>query len=371
MRLADFRVAVRPGAGVVARFPTVLLVVGDGDWASNPAIGRIVQACQAPEEERSAATRLRAVIAEAGDALPAFSAVADSDDGLAILVHGDAQVSISGGQPVVALNDQHAGSWGAHIHDRVASLVLGGPGAGGPGAETSWLDLRDGVVPGGGAVLVSRAETPADELAVPATSVACAPAPAAAPAPAPAPALAAAAAPAPVPPEEPAERMEVMVWGINCKGGHFNNPDARYCRMCGMHMVHQRRDLVLGPRPVVGYLVLDDGSTYKLDTDYLIGRQPEPDRSATGAAGGESRTLVLSDPEGTVSPTHASVHLNEWEVLITDRGSHFGTHVWTPGAAEWLRLDDGQSQKLEPRSHVLLGRRQLVFEPVNRRSAEQ
>ncbi|MGH9078458.1 MAG: FHA domain-containing protein, partial [Acidimicrobiales bacterium] len=100
--------------------------------------------------------------------------------------------------------------------------------------------------------------------------------------------------------------------------------------------------------------------TFKLDSDYVVGRQPDP------APFDGARPLVLSDPEGTVSPTHALVHLAEWEVLVSDQGSHFGTHVWVPGASEWTRLDGGKSVKLEPRSHLLLGRRRLVFEPVNR-----
>ncbi len=41
--------------------------------------------------------------------------------------------------------------------------------------------------------------------------------------------------------------------------------------LCGTHMVHQRKDPVLGPRPVLGFLIVDDGSTYKLDADYVIG----------------------------------------------------------------------------------------------------
>lgn len=359
MRLEDFRVAVRPGNGLVARFPSALLFVSGESWATDPIVARLVNECQVTSDDAPVAIRLRAIIAEADSDPPlAFSVVADSDDGLAIFVHGDAQVSMSGGQSVVVLGDQDVDAWGAQIDDRVSSLVMGRSDA--DTARTiGWLDLRDGVVPAGGAMLVSHAVVP-----TPLAPVATSP-------PAPSPLAATSPAPEAASPEDAAAHTspaldspdEVMVWGINCKEGHFNNPDARYCRMCGMHMVHQQKDLVLGPRPIVGYLVIDDGATYKLDTDYVVGREPTLGPSDVGGV----RTLVVSDPEGTVSATHARVHLEEWDVVVTDQGSHFGTHVWTPGSDEWVRLEKGQSRTLQARCQVLLGRRRMVFEPVNRR----
>lgn len=155
-----------------------------------------------------------------------------------------------------------------------------------------------------------------------------------------------------------------MVWGIHCKRGHFNNPDARYCRSCGTHMVHQRKDPVLGPRPVLGFLVVDDGSTFKLDADYVIGHAPENDNTVRA---GEARGLSLSDPENTVSDVHAAIRLDKWDVFVTDLRSRFGTHVWKPGTEGWVRLEPGQTVMLEPRSHLLFGRRTIVFDSVNRR----
>ncbi|MGH9076910.1 MAG: hypothetical protein ACRDY0_05560, partial [Acidimicrobiales bacterium] len=155
MRLDDFRVAVRAGDGLVARFASALLVVNGAGWDGNEVVGRLVEECRAAGGPGSAA-RLRQVVTDAGTAaVPAFSAVLDSGDGLAVFVHGAARVSISGGQPEVALGDQAAGSWGAHIHDRVASLVMGAPDAGAEGPAVSWLDLREGVVAGSGAALVA------------------------------------------------------------------------------------------------------------------------------------------------------------------------------------------------------------------------
>ena len=62
--------------------------------------------------------------------------------------------------------------------------------------------------------------------------------------------------------------------------GHFNRLDAYYCEICGLGMVQQTRVVVTGPRPSLGVLVLDDGTSYALDTDYLVGRSPgSPDET--------------------------------------------------------------------------------------------
>ncbi|MGH9127479.1 MAG: FHA domain-containing protein, partial [Acidimicrobiales bacterium] len=160
----------------------------------------------------------------------------------------------------------------------------------------------------------------------------------------------------------PSSSEPVMVWGVRCKNGHFNHPNARYCASCGTHMVHGRKDLVLGPRPVIGFLVVDDGSTYKLDSDYLVGSTPELHQAVRS---GMARGIALPDDEGTVSPVHAMIRLEEWEAYVSDQGSRFGTHVWMPGRSEWVRLEPSQQLRLEPRSHVLLGRRSVVFEPLS------
>lgn len=155
----------------------------------------------------------------------------------------------------------------------------------------------------------------------------------------------------------------VMVWGVHCKKGHFNNPEARYCHMCGTHMVHQRKDPVLGPRPVLGFLVLDDGTTFKLDADYVIGSDPESDSSVRAGA---ARALTMSDPQDTVSPVHAAIKLQDWDVYVTDLRSKYGTHIWKPGTDGWVRLDPGQRVMLEPRTHVVFGRRSLIYDSVHR-----
>src|SRR5262249_7184797 len=55
-----------------------------------------------------------------------------------------------------------------------------------------------------------------------------------------------------------------LVSGIHCKRGHFNRPDALYCGICGIAMVHETHVPVQGPRPNLGHIVFDDGTVYQL-----------------------------------------------------------------------------------------------------------
>ncbi|MDQ1422337.1 MAG: hypothetical protein QOJ52_4299, partial [Acidimicrobiaceae bacterium] len=348
MKLEDFRLCVREGRGLVARFPKAVLVVTGSDWSGMPATDRLLEECRAEIADFPLPLRLAALVEDAGpQKVPSFCAIADDggDDRLAMFVHGDSQVLITGAQPVMRVSGGGRAGWTGGVHDQVASLIIGPAGESPEVAVTDdRTDLRYGVVPGGSILLIpneepmpaqaavacpgdrtvpplppTEADQPGDPLTGGAGSV-----PEANPVPAAAvvsPALptfdAVAAAedrsPVSVVPPAAVDGAPVMVWGIHCKRGHFNHPDARYCRMCGTHMVHQRRDPVLGPRPVLGFLVLDDGSTYKLDADYVIGSDPD-DHDAVRS--GDSRGLRLSDPQDSVSAAHAALRIDKWDVFV-------------------------------------------------------
>lgn len=385
MKLAEMRVAVRPGDGLVARFPGAVLVVSSAEWVGSPVVALLIEECRRPDAGSSLAERLGSLISDSDVPPPSsFCVVIDGEDGLSILARGGVNVAITGGEPVVRLGGATGTAWGACIREAPACVVIGDQSADGVVVDRR-LHLEAGMVPGAGVVLLpsNASEEPAapapDVLATVPASPGISVEPMAAevaedvPAPdgsssllneqaPPGPAVSSAAVIAPSAPKEP--RAEpVMVWGLYCKRGHFNHPDGRYCRLCGIHMVNQRRELILGPRPVVGYLMLNDGSTYKLDTDYVLGREPDAHPCVKD---GTARGLVVSDPDRTVSPVHALIHLEEWEVLVTDQRSHFGTHLWAPGKSAWERLDPDKPVPLEPRSQLLLGAQRVVFEPITK-----
>lgn len=114
-----------------------------------------------------------------------------------------------------------------------------------------------------------------------------------------------------------------------------------------------------GGKPSLGVLVLDDGATFTLDANYLVGR--DPDRHDV-VAGGQARPIRLYDPEGLVSRAHVLIELEGWEVRISDLDSSNGTYVFTPGATEWVRLRPHERVMIGPGTRIGLGRRGFLYE---------
>ncbi len=150
---------------------------------------------------------------------------------------------------------------------------------------------------------------------------------------------------------------KVMVDGICCSRDHFNHPEAQYCLVCGISMVNRTKNLVSGPRPTLGYLVMDDGKSYHLAQNYVFGREPKKFD--------EAESVVLAG--GDVSRVHAKVELVGWDVMVEDLSSTNGTRWQGPQADGWKELKPGEPHRLEPGSHVELGQdRHFTFEAVHK-----
>src|SRR5215470_17186738 len=109
----------------------------------------------------------------------------------------------------------------------------------------------------------------------------------------------------------------------------------------------------------LGVLLLDDGSVFQLDTDYVVGREPSLDSSV---ASGKARPLRVSDDSGIVSRVHARVQLDGWRVLVTDLGSANGTKVALPGQPTGQQLVAQVPVVLATGSQVDLGPRGFRYE---------
>jgi hypothetical protein len=157
--------------------------------------------------------------------------------------------------------------------------------------------------------------------------------------------------------------MAAMVKGVVCPKGHFNPPRVLFCRMCGISMAHEPHDRIDGPRLPVGVLVLDDGSIFSVDDDYVLGRDPESDPEVLS---GRARPLVLRDEGLTVSPIHAAIRMREWEAYFVDRGSVQGTAVRTRGARGWRLLACGEAVVLTGGTSFRLGCRTLSYSTLQR-----
>jgi hypothetical protein len=143
-----------------------------------------------------------------------------------------------------------------------------------------------------------------------------------------------------------------IVLGVYCKNGHFGDPDARACAVCGAPRNRRGPAPQPGPRPPLGALLLDDGSAVELTSDCVIGREPALDPSVVA---GEAQPLRIVDPEMAVSRIHARVHLDGWQVLLIDLGSANGTRVLLPGKRSDQALQPNVPVPLQSGTRVIVG----------------
>ncbi|MHA6781328.1 FHA domain-containing protein [Pseudonocardia saturnea] len=147
--------------------------------------------------------------------------------------------------------------------------------------------------------------------------------------------------------------------GHLCSRGHLNDPRSHFCVLCGIRMNERTGVLVIGSRPPLGLLVFDDGATYTVDAEYLVGRMPESDDRVRS---GTLRSIVVEDRSGAVSRVHAEVRVDGWDVVLVDSGSRNGTFVAAAGDPAWSPVPPTRSCRLVPGMRVRMGGRTFVFE---------
>ncbi|MET0914428.1 MAG: FHA domain-containing protein [Acidimicrobiales bacterium] len=397
--LDDLRLRVVPGDGVVLRAPGVTAVAFPSSDQHQVLVTAFLDAARAaagqPDAGRKAARAVAGLLAAADDA-PPLGLVGTDGAGLAVLLHADVEFAFRDAAGVdQTLSGRDAAAWLDRLLDTVPeqwSLARDGAGA-----ADEWSDLQAGVARGNGLATGTPAPAPEPAADVPVPPVE--PAPEQTPAlqvdvapPPPPPEVATAPVPAadfvsvslldeepdgesaraplplagadePPPPPEPDEPEVPQVHGVICARGHFNDPTSPFCASCGISMVQQTHNLVEGPRPPLGVLVLDDGSTYVVDRDIVVGREPDTDPAV---AVGDVRGIALPDPERAISRVHARVTLQGWDVLISDAGSANGTFVARRDATQWTPIQPDSPVALTPGMHVLVGPRVLSFDSHRR-----
>ncbi|MEV0033747.1 FHA domain-containing protein [Nocardia sp. NPDC050793] len=174
--------------------------------------------------------------------------------------------------------------------------------------------------------------------------------------------------PAPLPDPDLQRRLEatakataltVKVMGFKCARAHPSDPRGAFCTVCGMP-VDQTQALIEVVRPPLGMLILDDGMTYMLAADAVLGRDPEHSEAAQRGL----IPLKVEDNSGGMSRAHAEIRLINWDVAVVDRGSTNGTRTRLPGYRDWIRLNPNQPMILVPGTEVMIGNRVLRFEPA-------
>lgn len=417
MRVEQLRaVPVSGGDGIVAHLSAAVLLIlprAEQRERADELLDAAREVCAAaPDAPAMALARRLAqfITAHDADEVPTIGSVADADAGIGCFLYGDVELRVEGTDPL-QLSGHDAATWVDRIVTGEVTTMTLTPAGISASPPDRVFELRDGVVPGQAVILTPEESKPTDspppapadadvdapdasdtaeqvvvgsEPDAEDASESTEPTPAMVPPeppdadePAPAPSFASISLvdvdveprePLPVEdrdvsePEEEAEAPgAVPVEGILCSRRHLNSPDALYCSSCGISMVHRTHDLVEGPRPPLGFLVLDDGSMFTLDSDYVIGREPAVEGDDL------ARPLTLDDPDRTVSRVHAEIRLEGWDVRFVDRGSANGTFVWDGDRTQWRRLEAGASEKIVPGSRVALGQRTLVYETPHRR----
>lgn len=152
-----------------------------------------------------------------------------------------------------------------------------------------------------------------------------------------------------------------LVLGTSCPAGHHNHPDAERCSRCGAEFgADQTKVLINGPRPPLGVLVVDDGTTYSLDHDIIVGREPgkHPD-----VLDGIAVPLPLTDSSLSLSRRHARIILDEWSVGVIDLGSSNGTWInRNPNSEDWQPVPSDEAVAVAPGDRLRVGGRVIQLE---------
>ncbi|GAA2714086.1 FHA domain-containing protein [Actinoplanes palleronii] len=347
------RVRLLPGAGLVIRTGPLLAVCADGG-AQTDALVALVREIAAEAGDAAGSVLIARLAGRLGSDGP-DCAVAALGENPAVLVRGGAVAVADARQGTVELRGPILQF--RTIDGPLSTLRLSLPGSGMPDPRTS---LEAGVVSGAGLeaqleqpVEPARPEAPASRAMVPARRPDRA-------VPFEAVILLPGYAPDPGPaPEPPQPATQALVEGVLCRDDHFNDPDQRYCQICGISMAQLTQVSRLGPRPPLGVLLLDDGSTLRLDTDYVVGRDPDVDDDV---AAQRANPMRITGPASGVSRRHVRVRLEGWHVAVVDLNSANGTLLHRPGAARPEQLTPGVPAVITPGTRIDLGPRWFRYE---------
>ena len=392
------------GQGVIARYGA-LVAVTDGRVPGPDLLLRVVaETAEAGGDGSELVIRAaRAALGAPPQAAWACAGVT-ADGGLAVLVHGYAAATVrvgDGPEVTLAVSDSKLPVSRAFTGEAVtAILVIGGAA---PPDERFWLG--DGVVQGGGIALTATADRPQARVRPPDVQPPARPQPARPPQPPPPP-----PPPPPVQPQPPlpgrswadapevaqtaldgnttnaiddpgqggwhpptldtpgvgtpqasrpaeeAAHDAVLVDGVLCANGHFNDPSARSCRLCGIGLEQPPRHFDRRPRPALGELLFDDGTRVTLDGDYVLGREPALDGDVLA---GRARALRINDPNGTVSRLHLKISLTGWHVEVSDLGSANGSVLHLPDGEHTLAPFEPAA--IEPGARIGIGHRSMQY----------
>lgn len=300
MQLIPFTVQLAGGDGLIGRFGDVVVYTVCNDDPAAALISVVASAARNPHAGAVLADQLGP--AAFGDARSvSFGAVVPSAEGTHVLLRGRVSARIETQQGTYGLSGESDPRW---VRQLLPGAVLKAELSGGHSGLTPIprTDLRAGVVPGGGFLLLG-------------------------------PAPAAQAAPA-KPESDATERIssapeEVATTQLTPRAAPVQTAFAS---------------------TTAGVLSTPDGAAYLLDRSYVVGRAPLSDDAVRSATA--SPIVVQYDPY--ISRVHAYITVEGSEVFVRDASTTAGTFIAAPGASEWTQISTAPT-KLEPGWSMRIG----------------
>lgn len=338
------------GQGVVARYGTLVAVTDGRAPGPDLLLSAVAETAEAGGDGGDLVIRTaRAALSASPQAAWACAGIT-ADGGLAVLVHGHAAATVrvgDGPEVTLTVSDSKLPVSRAFTGEVITAILV----IGGAAPPDERFRLGDGVVQGGGLALTATADRPSTTVAdMNATNVVDDPGQAGwHPPTLDTPVAGTLAA-------EEAVHDNVLVDGVLCASGHFNDPSARSCRQCGIGMEQPPRHFDRRPRPPLGELVIDDGTRVTLDGDYVLGREPALDGDVLA---GRARPLRINDPNGTVSRLHLKISLTGWQVEVSDLGSANGSVLHSPDGER--TLTPFEPAAIVPGAWIGIGHRSMQY----------
>jgi pSer/pThr/pTyr-binding forkhead associated (FHA) protein len=104
-------------------------------------------------------------------------------------------------------------------------------------------------------------------------------------------------------------------------------------------------------------LLSDDGQVFRLDVDYVVGREPTE-------LPANARALALRGNASGVSRHHALITVVGGGVRVTDLGSTNGTYLLMPDRSEPVLLGAGESADIPSGTQIMLAKRSFFYESM-------
>lgn len=302
MQVRPSVVRVAPGDALAARFADIVIFTD----ARGDAATRLLAAAEAATVHPgdTLPDRLGPVVFDAA-ASDAVAAVASTEAGLLVLVHGPVVAMVENGGASWALTGSYGYTWVSDtVRGESPTVSLSLVGATRPTVHPL-SDLRSGAAPAGGVVIVGVSEV--------AETVAAA-----------RPTVDTVAAARPV---EPTVAFEAPATAKSRPAEPRPSDGIPTTRFSGP-------DETVLSSAFTRALVGPDGAIYPIDRTYVIGRAPLSDDAVRTAAA--APISVSNDPY--MSRVHAYVSLQGADVYVRDAGTSSGTFIAAPGAYSWTRV---------------------------------